>query len=81
MFPETPFDIAQYQTGFQRGTNGQVTMTTEVPCVMRRRRSRQPGQISPSETLYAQLPDGTMVYVRRLVTGHVDITVTKRQIY
>lgn len=83
--PESPFIIEQVSQSHWIAENAKyaVTVVSEVPSFMRRRRGMRmtPHGGGMAEMLYVQLHDGTRVYVRQLENGHVDVHVTRREIY
>lgn len=83
--PESPFVIQQLAPDHWLAGNESmaVTVSSEVPSFMRRRRGARmtPHGGGLCEMLYVQLLDGTRVYVRQLENGHVDVHVTRREIY
>lgn len=80
--PESTFTISQSAPDHWLAANANcaVTVVSEVPSFMRRRRGAGMGGVG-SEMLYVQMIDGTRVYVRQLENGHVDVHITRREIY
>ena len=81
--PESPFAIEQVSQNHWVAENANygVTVASEISAsFMRRRRGARIGG-GLVEMLYVQLQDGTRVYVRQLENGHVDVHVTRREIY
>lgn len=77
---ETPFEIGSAPGGILVAGNGKVTVSSEFPCYMRKRRGFSMGG-SAAEMLYVQLKDGPRVYVRQFADGSVAVQITDREIY
>lgn len=77
---ETPFEIGSASNGTLVASNSRVTVASEFPCYMRKRRGRGIGGFT-AEMLYVQLKDGPRVYVRQFADGSVAVQISEKEIY
>lgn len=77
---ETPFEIGSAPGGILVASNNRVTVSSDFPCYMRKRRGVAVGG-GAAEMLYVQLKDGPRVYVRQFPDGSVAVQITQKELY
>ena len=77
------FDITQLINGNWTASNGQITVGSDIPCIMRKRRGiKANGTGGIAEMLYVELPNGgPRVYIRPHADGTISVYVTDREVY
>lgn len=77
------FDITQLLNGNWTASNGQITVVSDIPCIMRKRRGvHANGTGGITEMLYVELPNGgPRVYIRPFPDGTISVFVSNREIY
>lgn len=77
------FDITQLLNGNWTASNGQITVGSDIPCIMRKRCGiKANGTGGMTEMLYVELPNGgPRVYIRPFPDGTIGVRISDREIY